>query len=433
MLRTILDTVDAAATPATNLEQFAIEAVLTRSNQLVAVVDASMVVRWLSPSASFYGIEALNRSIVEYIHTEDLERAAQAFDPYVFEQEFVPSHMANSLVSLRLITPAGLVPFEASGRWIRESNGKKSWLVVVLNDISTRYGTNLALRQLAAGADPIDAAQAIVEAAHGFGGVVGAQMVHDDEASYFTVGDMGDDPSKIDELWPDLLLVDRPAPTTVPVGADWCFAFPLRAADERVGSMIVWGLGSDPDLEFARAVMEPMLDLAALSVIRSRQLAELNRQATTDHITGLLNRHAFFGVLASTVRDGAVIYIDLDSFKAVNDEFGHTLGDRLLGEISCRLKASAGPNDPVGRVGGDEFALAFPGVSADEARAIGDRISAALNQTLIIDGHEIDAGASIGIAFTESATNGIDLIDAADQALLKAKSEGKGRVVFVRS
>lgn len=402
--------------------------ILTRSNQVVAVIDSGMIVRWVSPSALSYGLDPIGLSIVDLIHPPDLERVAPAFDPMVFEEEFEPSHMANSIMSLRLVGPTRLVPFEASGLWVRDPSGE-SWLVVVLNDITTRYGASSALRKLAAGADPVEAAEAIIDAAHAFGGVNGVQLVHHAGREHRTLGDLGTDPAAVAKLWPEVTKVDVPTEIPPPSGSDWGFALPLAAADELLGAMVVWGQGNAPGIQFVNSVMEPLLDLAALSVTRSRELAELNRQATTDHGTGLLNRHAFFASLDRPISDAAVVYVDLDAFKAVNDQFGHTLGDQLLAEISRRLRAVADFRDPVGRLGGDEFAVMCVGVSEQTAHEVGDRVANALNQIITIDAQEIAVGASVGVAYSKGPIDGRDLLDAADQALLRAKSDGKGRVV----
>ena len=125
------------------------------------------------------------------------------------------------------------------------------------------------------------------------------------------------------------------------------------------------------------------------------------------------------------------MYIDLDEFKAINDRFGHTLGDRLLSVVSRRLSDAISANDVVGRIGGDEFAVLCRTATADQVRATGERIVEALNQTFVIDGYRIVTGASVGIAYSESCIGGRLLLDEADRALLEAKAQGKGRSVVV--
>jgi diguanylate cyclase (GGDEF)-like protein len=177
--------------------------------------------------------------------------------------------------------------------------------------------------------------------------------------------------------------------------------------------------------------MTPLLDLAALSLRRASELAELERRASTDQVTGLLNRHAFFSALDRLINQSAVMYIDLDEFKSVNDQFGHTLGDRLLSVVSRRLTDALGADDVVGRIGGDEFAVLCRSATPEQVRMLGERIIEALNQTFVIDGHHIVTGASVGIAYSESSIGGRPLLDQADKALLEAKAQRKGRSVVV--
>jgi diguanylate cyclase (GGDEF)-like protein len=246
-----------------------------------------------------------------------------------------------------------------------------------------------------------------------------------------TAGDLGSEVSVTEETWPNLAELGSPAALDMPPGSDWCYGFPLQSGDERVGTMVMWGVGKAPDLGFAQSVVTPLLDLGSLAIIRSRELSNLNHRATTDHVTGLLNRHAFFYALDQMVERSAVIYVDLDGFKAINDQFGHTIGDRLLLAVAHRLSAAVTDRGSVGRLGGDEFAIACIGVSEQEVRGAAQTASDALNQLIELDGHQVVSGASLGVAYSEHLICGKRLIDIADQALLVAKAVGKGGVHMV--
>ncbi len=415
-----------------NFQEFAVAEVLADSNQVIGVVDADMIVRWVSKSADGYGLDAIGRSIADLIHPEDLAGAAQAFDGTAQGEDFEPSLMANTIVRVRLITPMGVVPFDTSGRWVTDDNGDQ-WLVAILHDVTTRYATDKALQKLAAGSNEHDSIQAVLTATRDYGGVQGAQMVWQSGGSRRTFGDLGDHVATVIDVWGDLTEIALPGVPVTMTGSDWGYALPVAAGHERLGTLVVWGIGSSPDLPFVSAAMAPLLDLAALSLKRARELAELQRQATTDQVTGLLNRHAFFSTLDRVVQQSAVMYIDLDEFKSVNDRFGHTLGDRLLSVVGRRLADAVGDDDVVGRIGGDEFAVLCRTANPAEVRAIGERILGALNQTFVIDGHRIVTGASVGIAYSETSILGRPLLDRADQALLEAKAQGKGRSVVLSS
>lgn len=419
-----------ATTTDLDFEQLVIDDIFARPNHVAVVVDTDTVVHWTSPNAKQYGFDCVGQPIGELIHPEDRGFAIQAFDAEVLAEGWEPSEMAKGTLTLRLMTPSGYVAFEVGGSWAHK-NGAKTWFVVTLTDVGAQHGRSVALRALASGADVRESARAVAAAAHGYGGVCGAQMVWVSSDVVQTEGDLGTDVRVVEDAWPTSGENDEPTVLTVPPASDWCYGFPLRSGNERLGTLILWGVGKAPMLRFATSVVEPLLDLASLVVIRSRELSNLNHRATTDHVTGLLNRHAFFSELDQMVERSAVIYVDLDGFKAVNDQFGHTVGDRLLLAVAQRLSAAVNDGDSVGRLGGDEFAIACFGVAETEVRGAAEAVSRALNQTITIDGHDIASGASVGVAYSENSTCGKQLIDAADQALLFAKAQGKGGVHMV--
>lgn len=414
-----------------NFEKFAAFAVLAESNQIVTVIDRNMVVRWISESSEVYDFDAVGKSIAELVHPDDIARAALAFEiaPHLEEREM--SLMTNPIIPVRVLSASGVIAFDASGRWRTDENGEW-WLVVILHDVSTRFAGAVALRALAAGASEKESVRAILNASHTYGGVTGSQMVwYRTDRTIQTMGDLGVDVPNIKELLGDPSELPRRGSSIQILGSDWGYVIPVSAGSERLGALAMWGSGAPPMDDFVPAAFDQLLDLAALAFKRSRELAELERQATTDLVTGLLNRHAFFSALDEPLLSSAMIYIDLDGFKSVNDDFGHTLGDRLLGVVSRRLADAVGEDDLIGRLGGDEFGVLSRGVSAADAEAAGARIVEALNQTFVLDNHRIETGASVGVAYAEGAADGRALLDQADQALLEAKAQGKGQAVVL--
>jgi diguanylate cyclase (GGDEF)-like protein/PAS domain S-box-containing protein len=161
---------------------------------------------------------------------------------------------------------------------------------------------------------------------------------------------------------------------------------------------------------------------------------QLTFRATHDGLTKMLTGAAFMERLTVAVAqansagrgDIAVLFVDLNKFKAVNDEFGHAVGDRLLVAIGRRLRASVRPSDSVGRMGGDEFAVILErfGDMAD-VLAVVERIQKALDRPFKVDGRRIRPSASVGIAFaSQHGSRAEDLIRAADAAMYKAKAQG---------
>src|SRR5688500_7801612 len=136
------------------------------------------------------------------------------------------------------------------------------------------------------------------------------------------------------------------------------------------------------------------------------QVVSLRHQATHDALTGLPNRTLLFDSLERSIENGraartlvALMIMDLDRFKAVNDTFGHHFGDTLLKQVAFRVQNQLHDNDVVARLGGDEFAIVLPQVDdTNEVSATARRILNTLEQPFVIEGQVLDVGASIGIA-----------------------------------
>ena len=167
---------------------------------------------------------------------------------------------------------------------------------------------------------------------------------------------------------------------------------------------------------------------------------ELARLARHDSLTGLLNRASLITEIERAIAAAdprvdrlAVMLIDLDRFKPVNDMFGHAAGDEVLIEIGRRLQASLRPGDVVARLGGDEFVVLLPRAGTiDEVHDIGRRIDRTLSHEMAIEGHRLRLGASIGCAFWPTDAVDVDgLLSSADLAMYHSKrTDGDGAVFF---
>jgi diguanylate cyclase (GGDEF)-like protein/PAS domain S-box-containing protein len=227
----------------------------------------------------------------------------------------------------------------------------------------------------------------------------------------------------------------------------------IRAAAEASGLLGVWVLpvadagGGDPALitlwsahvsapvrlsEYPARIATQLVDL----IFRWRyQQRQLEHAAGHDGLTGLPHRATFFSTLADNHRSDigdAVLYIDLDGFKPVNDRYGHGAGDRVLVELAGRLRDAIRPSDLPARLGGDEFAVLLRCCRTDEAQAIAHRIRERLGEPITLDETPIPGrpptvtlSASIGVALGAS---GEALLEAADRAQLEAKRGGGNRV-----
>jgi diguanylate cyclase (GGDEF)-like protein len=164
---------------------------------------------------------------------------------------------------------------------------------------------------------------------------------------------------------------------------------------------------------------------------------QLEYRALHDPLTGLPNRALFTDrlqvALSKTSRHGgavAVLFLDLDSFKQVNDSLGHNAGDKLLREISGRLAACVRSHDTLARLGGDEFVLLLVDVDQRYTADVAQRMIETAKIPHIIDGHRAQVSASIGIFLGQGGNNPDGLLRAADAAMYHAKRSGREKYTF---
>ncbi|MCK9903006.1 diguanylate cyclase [Frankia sp. Cpl3] len=169
---------------------------------------------------------------------------------------------------------------------------------------------------------------------------------------------------------------------------------------------------------------------------RKKLQDRLGHQARHDLLTGLANRSGFGDRLASALAVGtelscAVLYLDLDGFKPINDSFGHAAGDRVLAIIGARLAALLREGDLASRLGGDEFAMLLRDSDLATASLVADRVIRAVAEKITLEDECVQVGASVGIAMGRPGRSRADeLIHAADTAMYAAKRDGGGRVAI---
>jgi diguanylate cyclase (GGDEF)-like protein/PAS domain S-box-containing protein len=166
---------------------------------------------------------------------------------------------------------------------------------------------------------------------------------------------------------------------------------------------------------------------------------ELRRRAQCDELTALPNRRTFFEFVVRAIAlakrkstfQYAVLFIDLDHFKAVNDKYGHTIADELLIATGRRLERCLRSEDIAARIGGDEFAVLLNGISSvREADDAAERIAVAMQETIVVDGLEIGATVSVGIAIGSAhCERPEDILRDADIAMYAAKRAGRARAI----
>jgi diguanylate cyclase (GGDEF)-like protein/PAS domain S-box-containing protein len=189
----------------------------------------------------------------------------------------------------------------------------------------------------------------------------------------------------------------------------------------------------------ATGKVSSMMSLVQNTTARTLAEAQLLQIATHDPLTGLRNRRALTERLGQAVQRAkrygstvALLFIDLDGFKRVNDVYGHGAGDEVLCEVARRLLSETRQTDVVARLGGDEFVmLTETEVTVASMNTMCDRIMRALSVSCRFEGGEATIGASVGIALCpHAADDAVELMRAADAAMYEAKRAGKGRVCF---
>jgi diguanylate cyclase (GGDEF)-like protein len=230
---------------------------------------------------------------------------------------------------------------------------------------------------------------------------------------------------------------DGPVRVT-PAGRRFAGAFDMRAtllADGREVGMLV--VGDRPSARFdahERQLFETLAGHAGVSLEVIALGERLRHQALHDSMTGLANRAVFHDrldhALARSERHGgavAVLVLDLDDFKTVNDSLGHTAGDGLLVTVAARLRAALREGDTCARLGGDEFGVLLEDCgTADDVLRIAEALGDVLRQPLTLEGREVTSTASIGAALSAPGRTAEELLRNADLAMYRAKAAGNG-------
>ena len=197
--------------------------------------------------------------------------------------------------------------------------------------------------------------------------------------------------------------------------------------------------GSDDIAQLGTGFNTMLSELEQRDVEKKSAEAKLQYQALYDELTGLPNRRLLADRLSQTLSQAtrehhiaALLYIDLDGFKLVNDSLGHAIGDLLLGQVSERLRARVRAADTLARLGGDEFVVVLGNLNEkSEAALVAQQLLQAITLPFVIEGQKITISASIGISvFPETASDAEGLLQQADSAMYAAKRSGKNGIQY---
>ncbi len=215
-------------------------------------------------------------------------------------------------------------------------------------------------------------------------------------------------------------------------GLKACWSTPIKAKDGRVIATFAFYFREPrAPSRWHQRIVDACVHLGALAIERKEARAQIARLAYHDMLTGLPNRAQLRQLIDRVVEDRsdkqiALIFLDLDHFKDVNDSLGHSVGDALLVEFAKRLRSCIQPHDLLGRLSGDEFVIVLPDSDPARASLVASGITEALASPLWIDNRQVPISASMGISIYPDNASDIDtLMQQADAAMYKAKQAGR--------
>lgn len=426
-----------------------------REGEFSILLDAEFDVVWQSPSTSVQlGFDDVTgRNATEFVHPDDLGLVLETM-------------VRSAELAQHRTLDAGVAPTASVVRILRADGTWATFDATTFNSLDDpsigavlctcrrtqdRADLGRAIELLAAGSSAAELMPVIVRLAEQSmgGGVVRAAIAWTN-GERTTVATSPGDPldSRLADVARTVWTVPIDEPTIIvdlddprlgeagevaaANGFSGAFVVPIVAPGSTsiIASMVAWGTST---IDFSAAVQTPLhvaLRLAALAVADERTKLALRWAASHDPLTGLANR-AEFGRCLTELSDRPLLllYIDLDDFKPINDNYGHPTGDAVLVEVAQRIAAAIGPDDIAGRLGGDEFAVICADTAdSDWGLRIGQRIIDSLRSPIETSNGVVHVGASVGVAVGAQPLIPTVLAAHADGALYQAKRTGKNTV-----
>lgn len=435
-------------------------AMIERSPYLYCVVDGDLNFTYVSPASrdllGYEPRELIGRPALDIVYPDDIDTAISAFTQVV--DEFDPGHREGIPMAFRLLCRDGTPTYIEAGAAPAFDVPAVNGVILRGRPIDGQQLLDQAFEALVA-SSPLEEVLAYLvtsvehelKSAHVLIGEswstdrFAAVVQSESSTMPTTVAVPGEDLSP----WARAIATGAPCfaadPSELPpslqeqvkeLGLEACWAVPVNVPpdDAMLACIVVWrDLPGTPFVSHL-ASLDRARRLTALAFERQHTEGLLRHAALHDPLTRLPNRAQFFQRLEAEMAAGslAVLYLDLDGFKPINDTHGHGAGDELLRIVSARITAAVRPGDLVARLGGDEFAVLCSVISdSSEATAIAERLVTAVARPIKLAGGTVEIGVSVGIALgarrRDAHDNGERLLEAADAALYEAKHAGRGR------
>lgn len=372
----------------------------------LVLLDASLEVTWANPGTEkllgFPPEELLGRSVFDMVHPDDVESAAGiAQGVLAHTDETLASPAASTLVEFPVRVRT------ASGQWERcNVSGRllagDGTMLGVIRSAGQLHALDAVIAGLGSGGDLTSVLLAIADLACAQFKVDRAWVIHDADGPIEVVCRCcdGNRPGAAERL---AAFRDTLSPALVVDDGIWTLPVLSETGETLFGLLELPAQRVEGPAPLDEHLLARAANLASVAFARHRDDGRLIEAATTDYLTGLANRRHFESRLAESAiaADGlpfTLLYVDLDDFKAINDNFGHHAGDQVLAAVGARLAHVVRPGDFVGRLGGDEFAVGAPGLPADQAAGLVTRVREAVESPISVDGAVVAVKVSIGVA-----------------------------------
>lgn len=403
----------------------------------LVLLDPDLRIAWTSPrSGKVLGRsceQLVGMSVLDLVHPDDLDQIIPvAMEIVDSPADSLSQPAAASAVELpiRVKTAAGgWTPVSVSGR-VYDAQGR---LLAVIRPAAERYALDRALDELGGDVGLTRVLNSLVALMEAQFDVPAVWLVHDHDDDVVALGP--DDDSGVGEI-SEILKLIRAADLSSEVvvrGDRWVVPILCPRGDSLFGVFVLPEPRPGGPSPFDRHVLRRTTTLASLAFTRSADDRLLRHAAATDPLTGVLNRRAFEAQLARLALDPnqfpvSLFFIDVDGFKAVNDCYGHGVGDGVLIAVAERLVGSVRGCDVVGRFGGDEFAISVPRMPGGEKNnAVFERLTKAFVEPMRVRGKIISISVSIGTA-TADGPEGLErVVDLSDEDMYRHKPRPAGR------
>jgi diguanylate cyclase (GGDEF)-like protein/PAS domain S-box-containing protein len=436
------------------------ERVLQGSQTATVVIDGAGVVQFASDAVNevigYAPSDLVGHPMFEFMHPDDLEDTIAAFENIVGDSARWPPAL------MRIIGKSGTdVPVEVIGHGMFDDPviqgavysihrmDETMLLHRILEALATGQPLGAVLRLVTEMVEvpPLDIEVAVLYDPDEEGGFL-SRAAHSASDAMNKAFDLADadlpwnallaNTSEVDRDTVGLTLVPELPPSVrtmlVDEGYLECWVTALVVDGRVVGALVT--LSRSPTLP-GRTVRMRMLrarDVSELAFVRMDYEDQLRHAAMHDRLTNIANRARFLDALEHGIGQTVgpltgVLFLDLDGFKPLNDQYGHAFGDAVLVHVAQRIDASVRANELAARLGGDEFAVLIEGLrDPEDARTLAERLCDSLNEPIDVDGTVAQVSVSIGVAVGPSSADRTVLLAAADQAMYDAKRAGKAGV-----